>query len=196
MRNVIVFLSLCVALTSAFWGAPVEAKNKHKHKQNAREIMAVVDESGPNWNPYVQATVDEFNAIMPPNGPLLVYYPGNTRLCTDTLTSVCLAVPDPRWSGYTIYQGSASAEVGLTDIRADPYWLDYVVCHEFMHVLARVPDDYVRNPDGTVTWFHPGTDSCVWSDARASPGSFDIQYLYDYYARDRSDHKDKKRRRH
>jgi hypothetical protein len=110
----------------------------------------------------VAETVDDFNRIMPKRGPRLIYrsIPG---LCSRAIT-VCQR---------DLIEFAGFAYIYERRIEIDPDYRndENVMCHEFMHVLARVPDAYDTNPD-----------SCIYGRLD-DPGGADIALLRERYQR-------------
>lgn len=116
------------------------------------------------WGDTVERTVDDLNAVMPKRGPRLVYVdhpdggcPAGKGIvvCSDTTGK---SLPGVTY-GYTIIVSDGSAQQ------------QNVVCHEFMHVLTGIADNYDTRDD-----------SCVWGRID-SPGPFDADLLKDRYPR-------------
>jgi hypothetical protein len=155
--------------------ALAESNHKRRHKKRDRyNTVAVTNYTG--W-PEVQETVDDFNRIMPSRGPKLVLVEAGVQPCAENIT-VCAGLNHPWAGGVAIWGTGDPLGEGTTVLRSDLDSLgrEFILCHEMMHLLTHIPDDYVRHNDGTVTWNNPGLDSCVWNYLR-DPGSFDVQYL-------------------
>lgn len=139
------------------------------------QTMTVNDGSGPGWGAAVAQTVQEFNAIMPPGGPRLVYARQEPGACLGGKRAIAVCgvsslpgnVP-PESQAY-----STGRFVYLLDATAHepPAVVANTVCHEFMHALTGIPD----NEDSR-------SDSCVWGRL-TSPGPFDVAQLAARYPR-------------
>jgi hypothetical protein len=137
--------------TSVYLGVPLDTESRER-----LERVIVRDYTA---SAVVAETVTDFNRIMPRRGPRLVYR-AMPRADCRTLT-ICV---DP---GLIEFAGIA----GRAAIVLNAAYVDHenTVCHEFMHVLARVPDAYDSNPD-----------SCVYGQLD-DPGGADIQMLREHY---------------
>jgi hypothetical protein len=137
----------------------------------AKPPIVVIDRTGPGWTDAVRKTVANFNAVMPPNGPRLVYQRAAAG-CEDV--DVC--------------SGDASGNLGLTWFWAtDPPGVGHIVltdtlpifplpklnivCHEMMHALTHIGDNYDARPQ----------TSCVWGSILTRPGRFDVARLQETY---------------
>ena len=144
--------------------------------------VGVYDYTSAAWRPIVAATVEEFNAMLPAQAPSLYY-----RVIGET---PCDQIdPDLFRGGIVVCSApalSSSDELGLTEFfvergqisrvritlseEFDPTLRDNIVCHEFMHAITGIRDNYGALPD----------TSCVWGNLNA-PGSFDVQYVRKLY---------------
>jgi hypothetical protein len=125
-----------------------------------RERVVVLDYTG---GATVAETVEDFNRVMPRRGPRLVYRAMPSAPCSAM--RVCV---DP---GLVEFAGIAGR--GVIVLNAAYIEDENTVCHEFMHVLARVPDAYDSNPD-----------SCVYGRLD-DPGGADVAMLQQRYKKDR-----------
>lgn len=141
--------------------------------------IIIADYTVHRWSPIVTETVDEFNDVMPGGGPSLTYEQRPSTLCADLPPNpargevwVC-ASDSVANCGVTVplrHKGSIrGAAIGIPDACLEAG--KGVVCHEMMHALTGIPDNYGALPD----------TSCVWGDL-TSPGSWDIALLRDVYS--------------
>ncbi len=118
----------------------------------------------------MRTAVDEFNAVLPATAPLLVYRPmrpGGCNTAWDRKRGIVVCSVNR-----LDYVGQSWGRWGRGQIRlADPHihsgQADNIVCHEFMHVLTGIPDNYDALPES----------SCVWGSILTAPGPFDVQTL-------------------
>jgi hypothetical protein len=152
MRVLVVVLLLCVALV------PVADAGK---RHDRRDRVIVTDYTA---SPVIAETVADFNRVMPRRGPRLVYRAVSGQ-CAQPLT-VCPRELD----GF-----AGLAYIGANRIEIDPDYRESenVACHEFMHVLARVGDNYDSDPA-----------SCLYGQLD-DPGPTDIALLRERYGRRR-----------
>lgn len=191
------FILALVVMIATF--SPVAAKKNHhpNHHERHQGVIAVYDRTSDAWNGVIEETVADFNAIMPPQGPRLVYVDQSGVLCAQDV-KVCSGYVDPKYGGFAITRAPGEGEILLTDIiPLSRQGMEMIACHEFMHVLTQIPDDYIIDAIGNVIWQHPGTDSCVWNWSE-NPGSFDIATLKSVYGGSdhHKHHKHHKKRRH
>ena len=164
MRVALVILAMLLFAPQAMAGKIWEDKK-----------VPVYDYSG--W-PEVPQTVAEFNAVLPKKAPSLAYQAKGVLDCSqvpqhkDAITVCSVPSVDGKW-GHTRWASrgrylqrsiiSLSNEVGQHH-RANN------VCHEFMHAVTNIPDNYGALPD----------TSCVWGNLSA-PGPFDSEYMRKVY---------------
>ena len=161
MKRLVVTLLLVMLIGSA---TPVMGKHRR-----APEELLVFDYTPPAWQEAIRLTVDRFNAVMPEEGPLLVYVSRAPLTCP----------PEPEaadgiavcWENSTEFGGLSSGErQGAQIVLMEKYTgegdYERMACHEFMHVLTGIPDNYGAAPD----------QSCVWGYLR-EPGPYDLQIL-------------------
>jgi hypothetical protein len=159
-----VLLALVLLLPSI-----AEAKPRPRTVAVAREVVQVIDRTSTAWNGIVQETVDDFNAIMPPKGPILRYVRGGVG-CASEIPVCSGALPDNVLGLAWYYPGDRYASIQVTDTwPLDQEGKEAVACHEFMHALTHIGDNYGGN-----------SQSCVWGRL-PDPGIFDIDYLYRYF---------------
>lgn len=142
------------------------------------ETITLYDYSDDRYTERFETEVNEFNANLPIYAPEMVYVresPSdcNLDLIEDSIT-VCMADPDKpeavadaTW-WVTPYDAENKAMIRLkptfTPLPRDP-----IPCHEMMHVVTYIADNYGANPD-----------SCVWGYTEHL-GSFDIQHMIDVF---------------
>jgi hypothetical protein len=146
-----------------------------------REVVKVIDHTSAGWSPIVAVT--ELNAIMPPRGPILQYVRAEFGCASEI--PVCSGDTGPDAIGITWWWvGESWGNILLTDYHSlSPLVMENVVCHEFLHALTHIGDNY-----GAVA------DSCVWGNL-PDPGGWDIDYLYRYFG-DTPPHQEKARAKH
>lgn len=156
------------------------------------KAIPVWDFTSDFWRESVQATVDDFNASLPPEVPRLTYVPMGEMAC-DALPengrvggiSVCSA---PVWPHYGEVKRSfrhdrvVSAKVIQLE-GGDVVKPKAIMCHEFTHAVFDAPD----SPDPT-TRPHEN-ESCV-QGRLDHLGAWDIAYAAQVYgARGKSKHR-------
>ncbi len=185
MKTLLVLLALVMFLpggTAAKGGAAWRAKS-----------VVVYDHTSPEWQPYVAETVAAFNAMLPSRAPRLVYTPMRERPCTAMSyergeIAVCFKGNDNATAFVVRHRVIHGALVRL--IGDDPPdERGNVICHEFMHALTGVPDDYDFPHEET---------SCVQGGGLNAPGAWDVFYarkMYRKYGHD-SGPRDRARGKH
>lgn len=156
VRNILFLLML-------FTVAPVAAKNQ------TVSTVPVVDATSGGWEAAITETIDDYNAIMPKHGPTLVYVLGETSTCNPNWWEnqdirVLFCHPGPGVI-YGVLGTPWRAEV-MTPTANLPVDKEWFLCHEFMHALTGIPDNYNSQPG----------KSCVYS-YQDDPGSFDKKEL-------------------
>jgi hypothetical protein len=170
-----VFLLLVIFFAVLPQATADAGKRKHHHTRHAYGTVIVTNHTG--W-PEVAQTVNDFRSIMPPRGPNLMVVEADVLTCDGI--STCLGFDDHTVAGFAFYGDTSYAEGGmLLQPTDDPASRRHLICHELMHILTHIEDDYSYTPNGLV-WGHPGIDSCVWN-TRETPGAFDIQELKKIY---------------
>lgn len=124
------------------------------------------------WAESIQTVIQDFNAVLP-HGVRLRYAEGSGK-CHSQRGAVSVCV-DSRTNNPTvdiIWNRAVTRPLGATInmvhverlSRAEDrrHWL----CHELMHALTGVADNYNAMPD----------DSCVWGNTM-TPGPFDVELL-------------------
>ena len=176
MRAVIVLLISLIVSASLIPGA----SDARRRKAHPPRIIVVHDYTGETWSGVVQQVVDDFNAVMPQHGPRLVYLrehnapcgdlsplPRDVQVCTHPGFGHLGQVDYPVWHKGRWHWSLIRVQATTIDKRR-------VVCHEMMHVLTNIGDNYDALPD----------QSCVWGTLD-HPGPFDITELSTVYRRAR-----------
>ena len=143
--------------------------------QAKRATLPVYDFSSEAWRDLVRTTVDEFNAVLPQSAPLLVYRsmkPGSCDNSWDRKPGIVVCSTDRADIVGTSWGMRSAGQIRLSDARIGGGYADNTVCHEFMHVLTGIDDNYDALPE----------TSCVWGFILTAPGSFDVQALADTYS--------------
>lgn len=157
--------------------------------------VVVYDYSSDPWAPFVVEMIARFNAAMGRPFPELVYRRMTPSLCNDVpqrknALTVCLSETVLRGAGGGMDTERRNPHAGTKAIivldtagpPTDQTRSTYVLCHEAMHALTGIPDNYTIAADGSWTWNTAGVDSCVWGD-RETLGSFDISHAKHVYER-------------
>ena len=144
--------------------------------------VRVYDYTSAAWRPVVAATVEEINAILPAKAPSLFYRVIGETPCDQidpqlhrdgivVCTTPALASADELGlTEFFVERGQISRVRITLSEEFDPTLRDNIVCHEFMHAITGIRDNYGALPD----------TSCVWGNLNA-PGSFDAQYVRKLY---------------
>ncbi len=184
------FLMLILALAIVFPTGVDAGKNKknNHHRRENRDIMLVQDYTSPEWGGVIQETVGDFNAVMPKSGPRLVYQRMSYVSCSSTtITTVCSGLTDLLYLGLAYSYPNGGGRIELREVfGVDGLLLpsESLACHELMHIVAKVGDNYGAFPN----------TSCVWGYL-SNPGSKDVELLRDAYGKDKKDKKDKKNKK-
>jgi hypothetical protein len=161
--------------------ADVMAKHHHRHhEKDKRPVWTVYDRLPDEWQPEVLETIADFNANMPPKGPLLKYVKLTSTICGKTNTSISICGGDGNdpdigdYWGLAIWGGSDKMTI-LVNVQDEnrpdePYERETVLCHEMMHLVTHVNDNHNALPN----------ESCVWGSL-TDLGSWDIQKLWDVW---------------
>jgi hypothetical protein len=185
MRPIIMVLLIALALTPE---ATMAARWE-------KATVSVWDFTPEEWRPYVQATVDDFNANLPPGAPELAYVPMGELPC-DALpkygkmggVSVCAGRGDlGRSTTNTIAVDRTLLRAKIMLDPADVSRLAMNSCHEMTHAVLDTPDNYsLPHLD----------DSCV-QGLLDHLGPWDIAYAAQVYATQPDHgHRSGKRHRH
>lgn len=145
------------------------------------ETVRVLDYSTAKWDGLVARTVDQFNVMLPDTAPDLVYRRMAERSCKDLANRtfvgaiVVCSVPAAPFVGMTGIWAGRSAMIDTRILLNDRRFLNEpfainTVCHELMHAVTGIRDNYDRRP----------RSSCVWG-ALPAPGRFDAAYARKVY---------------
>jgi hypothetical protein len=139
---------------------------RKKKRRKRRVTVTVADYTTPEWVGVVEGMVAQFSAILGDWGPRLVYQRFEVRDCgaipapqVASRTAICSAHNDPPPFSGTCAIGKAHDLITLYDAaHTQARHRRQTVCHELMHALADVPDNYGSNPDSCVYGYldHPG----------------------------------------
>jgi hypothetical protein len=155
-----------------------------------RPVVTVRDRSSAVWNGIIERAVADWNAVLPRRAPRFVDTRDDPAPCealvpVDGEIIMCSDAAELRYQGRTESKHRVKrgryiipwAIVHLDDVDAArfPERQQALACHELGHAMTAIPDHPERP--------HPDT-SCVqgWLDR---PGSWDIAYARDNYAKHR-----------
>lgn len=167
--------AVIIALVAVFCIMGVSGDAKRHHHQPHRPVWIVYDALPDEWQAAMMETIADFNAAVPPSGPLLVYQRVEPQLCADTTLTVC--------GGDGVHDATGLLYWGLSfGVNTDTMRIvanispttnkEQVLCHEFMHEVGKISwDDYDSMPD----------TSCIFGDVLTDPGSWDIQRLHEVW---------------
>ena len=192
MRTLLIALTLLLIAPEALAGGG-DRRDQRRKERPTRVIVA--DYTSPTWDGFVVQAVADFNAILPKSGPRLKYVRMDQVPCENLQVGtprgkerkimVCSG-SDPRSPGgqsHGWWEAIRPTRIDLHEgIMSRPEAAGeraIVLCHEMMHALTDIPDNYGAAPD----------TSCVWGSL-SSPGPFDVAYIQDLYPRE------KKKKRH
>lgn len=134
--------------------------------------MTVVDNTSTSWDGIIEETVNDFNAVMPKHGPRLLYVRGKVMACGEDF-DICSGELVNGYLGLALLSDLGKGHIQVSDTASlNSDGMEVVACHEFMHVLTLIRDNYGANPE-----------SCVWG-YRKDPGPFDIAKLKSVYDRE------------
>jgi hypothetical protein len=172
---------------------------------SAQRERVVVKDYTTHFGAAVADTVNDFNIVMPAHGPLLVYQkmggPCDGQP-SDTAISVCEAyIPGAPFAWAWWWPGIhrwATIEINMAQPHAlTPRDNEQIVCHEMMHAIAHIGDNYGAH-----------AQSCVWGSL-TDPGCFDVVKLAERFgdpaqtcagkatkAKPKHDKPDKKHKKH
>jgi hypothetical protein len=147
----------------------------------AEQSVRVLDYSTPQWDGLVEGMVEEFNGTLPESTPQLVYRRMPQRACQDLKSRpfvgaiVVCSVSTAPFVGMTgvLHDGTTIVEtrIMLNDKKFLSTWdATNTVCHELMHAVTGIKDQYDRRPK----------TSCVWGSL-LTPGRFDVAYARKVY---------------
>ncbi|MBA2707355.1 MAG: hypothetical protein H0U59_06085 [Gemmatimonadaceae bacterium] len=167
---------------------PIDAGKKHNHhRRENRPVMFVEDYTAPAWDGVIAETVADFNAVMPKRGPRLVYVRKPHVACAPApTTTVCSGILGVGTAGLAYVTGGGG-RIALNDLYAfpeDSAGFPALACHELMHILADVGDNYGAFPSA----------SCVWGYL-SDPGPKDVELLRARYGGDKDKKHDRRKKR-
>ncbi len=148
--------------------ASLEAKRRHKRHDRDRHqsIIVIEDHTGDTWRSFIPETVEDFRAL----GLEVRYESGEEIACgqlppnRDPKHRIVLCETASAEYGAQAFIGAGRIQF-TTRASSSRGWQENVVCHEFMHMLAEVPDNYDSDPN-----------SCVWGRL-LDPGPTDVALL-------------------
>jgi hypothetical protein len=159
-------LLLCAVLLTS--GVVVDDAGAHKRKRRHQhrdrpETIQVVDRTT-HWGAVNQETVEDFTAL----GIRLVYRVGDPQDgCTPKPGSIVLcemAINPDHAANANVGLPRGGARIAYNTLHSNFH--ENIACHEFMHVLAAVGDNYDSDDE-----------SCVWGFALSDPGPTDLRLL-------------------
>lgn len=130
--------------------------------------IRVIDHTESWISPVVQETVRDFNRNMPKSGPRIEYIRGETILCVEDI-SVCSGYVGRNLYGWAAWENASSGEIHISNnknLHGNRKELENTVCHEMMHIVARVGRDNHKHPD----------TSCIFGSL-PDLGPFDVKLL-------------------
>jgi hypothetical protein len=142
--------------------------------RRGQRVLVIRDYTSASWQGVVAQTVQDFNAVMPQGGPELRYERADEGACPQFRTrevAVCLVAADSIAPavGRVYVADKGAAHIVVSDAYRPT---SVLLCHELMHVLTGVGDNYGALPD----------QSCVHGSL-PYPGPFDVDLLGQRYAR-------------
>jgi hypothetical protein len=174
--------AITAGLSWVLLGPPAVAKEP---VWQAKRVV-VYDYTSSHYDGMVAQTVADFNAMLPKAAPRFIYQrmsatdcaliPWTQRgiiACSTAVASYDDGIPRAgliRGTGGS--HGSRHTRVELSHV-GDAAWRQNAVCHELMHAVTGIPDNYGANPE-----------SCVWGDL-SHPGPFDAAYAKRVYGKHR-----------
>jgi hypothetical protein len=174
--------AITAGLSWLLLGPPAVAKEPVWQKKR----VVVYDYTSAAWDGVIAQTVADFNAMLPKAAPRFVYQRMDAAPCDGipwtqrgiiACSSAFVGYEDGIERGGLIRgtggsHGNRHVRVELSE-RWSPPQRPGVACHEMMHALTGIPDNYGANPD-----------SCVWGTL-SSPGPFDAAYAKKVYGKQR-----------
>jgi hypothetical protein len=170
-----------LALVSWLFLGPAAAAREPVWQQ---ERVVVYDYTSAQWDGVIAQTVAGFNAMLPRTAPRLIYRRMDAVECVSipwtqrgiiACSSSTISYEDGVARGGLIRgtggpHGNRHVRVELMEY-VDASWRQQAACHEFMHAITGIPDNYGANPE-----------SCVWGSL-TSPGPFDADYAKKMYGK-------------
>lgn len=151
--SLILFLS--ISLTTILSPSPTSAKKHHRSP-----VWTITNALPDEWQSAFDANLADFNANMPKYGPHFTVIRIAPEICQEANLKVCGG--DGRWEdndssywGISLSRGrkGRGINVNVMDIRIDTdSERRRILCHEFMHQLGYVSDNYNALPDTSCVW--------------------------------------------
>jgi hypothetical protein len=138
--------------------------------------VVIYDYTSAVWDGVVPQTVADFNAILPSAAPRLLYRRMGLGGCGKQRRGIAICTDSARETAVT-YHLARGKRIVLPDRAHLVEHRDFMnrqVCHEMMHALTVIHDNYGALPDA----------SCVWGSLTA-PGPFDVEELKKAYKKRR-----------
>jgi hypothetical protein len=152
------------------------------------DVVTVWDFTPETWRPFVEATINDFNAVLPASVPRLVHAPMGELACDALPASgrkggitICVA-PDPRRAGFPLVGGATTRMTTLGSVisrarvkmlaSCPTSYLPCLLCHEMMHAVCDAPDAGATFPEPV--------ESCIRSTWNKL-GSWDVAYARRVY---------------
>jgi hypothetical protein len=125
-------------------------------KERRKDPIVIVNNADPRWDAVIKETVAEFNDAMPKNGPKITYRRGPVTTCETT--NICSGpLPFDIWGTATL-DDPRHGRIWLQDGTENPPLLKHdmenVVCHEMMHALLGLEDNYDTRPRTSCIYGH------------------------------------------
>lgn len=145
-----------------------------------REDVVVVRDytGGRRWGPIIAAQVDALNAALPAGAPRFVYEDAGARACRELRSqqgsiAVCAQEHLTRPAVTSLLRRKQTVVGATIMLRQDQVRVfgDNRVCHELMHAVTAIADDYRSEPE-----------SCVRGSV-STFGAWDIALLAAEYSR-------------
>jgi hypothetical protein len=203
--------AITAGLSWLLLGPPAMAREDVPGIALQARTVTVYDYSGDGWTPHVAGMVSAYNAVMARPFPWLSYRRMTPTSCRDVKqrkNSLTVCITDAvlrnagggiRWSPDAPHIGTHSMFVVQGDappVEWDATYLQNVVCHEMMHALTGIQDNYWIDDAGVVHWRTGPEDSCVWGH-NTTPGSWDVAYAQRVYQKyGPSERRDERRHKH
>lgn len=157
-------------------------KKAREKKRHHPEPIIVSDYTTPTWDGLVSRAVDDFNAVLPKNAAPLKYVRMGVVPCNQLFTGtprgeireiqVCSGnnPTSPGGQSYGWWMAVRPTKIDLSEkLMSMPENVSLkpmILCHEMMHTVTGITDNYGAMPD----------TSCVWGTLD-HPGPFDIEYM-------------------
>lgn len=147
-----------------------------------RKTVAVNDYTSPAYQPYVAEMVAAFNAMLPKRAPKLIYRAHSERPCAQLARAneegaimVCLSGGE--WDYTTAHAKDGEIAWAKVVLIGDdpPEGRHATICHELMHAVTDVDDNYLD----------PHLETSCVQGATTFPGSWDKAYARKIYKKAR-----------